>query len=220
MKLFSFLSLCLPPSKLKNKILNLFQHKKIDSSAYIGFSYINVNHLIIDKNVRIKHFVRMNGIEYVHLQENSYIGNHNTFYCSALAGDYGHFTLGKCSELVRQNSLDLTSNITIGNNVVVGGFGSQLWTHGFDVLRNRIQGEITIGNNVYVGSSTIFNLGVSICDNVSLGAGSVVSKSITEYGLHAGVPAVKKNDKYLIVESNFIKCISKKEGSHFFEKKL
>ena len=125
MKLFSLLSLCLPASTLKNRILNLFHNKSIDPTAYIGFSYINVEHLIIEKNVRIKHLVRMNGIEHVHLQENSYIGNHNTFYCSSSTGDHGHFKLGQHSELVRQNALDLTSNITIGNNVVIGGFGSQ-----------------------------------------------------------------------------------------------
>lgn len=220
MKLFPFLTLCIPPSKIKNRVLNLFNNKQIDLSAYIGFSFINVNNLVIDRNVRIKHFVRMNGIERIHLKENSYIGNHNTLYCALAAGDHGHFTLGENSELVRQNALDLTSNITIGNNVVVGGFGSQLWTHGFDVDRNRIQGEIIIGDNVYIGSSSIFNLGVSVCSNVSIGAGSVVCKSIKECGLHAGAPAIKKNDKYLIVETDSIKLIAKKEGSHFFEKKL
>lgn len=220
MKLFSLISLFFPPSKLKNKILNLFPNKMIASSAYIGFSYINVNHFIVEDNVRVKHLIRMNGVDYIHLQEGSYIGNHNTFYCDAMFGDRGRFILGRTSELVRQNSVDLTSNITIGDNVVIGGFGTQLWTHGFDVQRNRIQGEIVIGDNVYIGSSSIFNLGVSVCSNVSIGSSSVVSKSITESGLYAGTPAVKKHSNYVVKESDSIVRLFERDGSQFFEKKL
>ena len=220
MKLFPILTLLFPPSKLKNKVLNMFSHANIAEDAYIGFSYINVKQLTMEANAKIKHLVRMKGLDKVLLKNGSYIGNHNSFYCNANLGDKGYFTLGVNSELVRQNALDLTSNITIGDNVVIGGYGTQFWTHGFDVFRNRIQGEIFIADNVYIGSSTIFNLGVSICCNVSVGAGSVVSKPIVDSGFYAGVPATKKNDKYQFVESDMIKLITKKGDSHFFEKEL
>jgi len=219
-KLFSLLTLLLPPSKFKNKVLNLFSNVSISKEAYIGFSYINVKQIRIETNAKIKHLVRMKGLEKIFLKEGSYIGNHNSLYCNVTIGDKGHFTLGKNSELVSRNALDLTSDITIGNNVIIGGYGSQFWTHGFDVYRNRLQGEIFIADNVYIGSSTIFNLGVSICSNVSIGAASVVSKSISESGFYAGVPAIKKNDKYQFIETDIIKLVNKKGDSQFFEKEL
>ena len=47
-----------------------------------------------------------------------------------------------------------------------------------------------LGNKVYVGSNSSI-LPVSICDDVVIGAGSVVTKDITEPGTYAGNPAVK-----------------------------
>jgi acetyltransferase-like isoleucine patch superfamily enzyme len=45
-----------------------------------------------------------------------------------------------------------------------------------------------IGNNVSIGSNSTI-LPVNICDNVVIGAGSVVVKNITEPGVYAGNPA-------------------------------
>jgi acetyltransferase-like isoleucine patch superfamily enzyme len=46
----------------------------------------------------------------------------------------------------------------------------------------------TIGNKVYIGSNSTI-LPISICDDVVIGAGSVVTKNITESGTYAGNPA-------------------------------
>jgi len=45
-----------------------------------------------------------------------------------------------------------------------------------------------IGNSVSIGSNATI-LPVSICDNVVIGAGSVVTKDITVPGIYAGNPA-------------------------------
>jgi acetyltransferase-like isoleucine patch superfamily enzyme len=47
-----------------------------------------------------------------------------------------------------------------------------------------------IGNHVSIGTNSTI-LPVSICDHVVIGAGSVVTKNITEPGVYAGVPARK-----------------------------
>ena len=47
-----------------------------------------------------------------------------------------------------------------------------------------------IGNRVSIGSNVTL-LPVTVCDNVVIGAGSVVTKDITEPGVYAGNPAVK-----------------------------
>lgn len=47
-----------------------------------------------------------------------------------------------------------------------------------------------IGNNVSIGTNATI-LPVKICDNTVIGAGSVVTKDITEPGIYAGNPARK-----------------------------
>lgn len=47
-----------------------------------------------------------------------------------------------------------------------------------------------LGNKVYVGSNSSI-MPVNICDDVTIGAGSVVTKNITESGTYAGNPARK-----------------------------
>jgi acetyltransferase-like isoleucine patch superfamily enzyme len=47
-----------------------------------------------------------------------------------------------------------------------------------------------IGNQVSIGTNATI-LPVAICDNVVIGAGSVVTKNITETGIYAGNPAKK-----------------------------
>ena len=46
----------------------------------------------------------------------------------------------------------------------------------------------TIGNNVSIGSNATI-LPVSICNNVVIGAGAVVTKDIAEPGVYGGNPA-------------------------------
>lgn len=48
--------------------------------------------------------------------------------------------------------------------------------------------ETKIGNRVSIGSNATI-LPVEICDNVVIGAGSVVTKNITKKGIYAGNPA-------------------------------
>ncbi|MBK7855417.1 MAG: hypothetical protein IPJ79_11415 [Bacteroidetes bacterium] len=50
-----------------------------------------------------------------------------------------------------------------------------------------------IGNHVSIGTNATI-LPVTICDNVVIGAGSVVTKSITQPGIYAGNPAKKIKD--------------------------
>ena len=47
-----------------------------------------------------------------------------------------------------------------------------------------------IGNNVSIGTNATV-LPITVCDNVVIGAGAVVTKNITEPGIYAGNPAKK-----------------------------
>jgi acetyltransferase-like isoleucine patch superfamily enzyme len=87
--------------------------------------------------------------------------------------------------------------VTIGNHCFIG--------HGVmfinDMMREgRPSGDKTkwektrIGNHVTIGSNATI-LAIEICDNVLIGAGSVVTKNISEAGVYAGNPAKKIEEK-------------------------
>lgn len=82
--------------------------------------------------------------------------------------------------------------VTIGNDCFIGHgvmFINDLFSGGGPAGGDKTKWKSTqIGNHVSLGSNVTV-LPVSICDNVVIGAGSVVTKSIAEPGVYAGNPA-------------------------------
>jgi acetyltransferase-like isoleucine patch superfamily enzyme len=90
----------------------------------------------------------------------------------------------------------ICSLVTIGNDCFIGHgvvFINDLFSNGGPAGGDTTKYKATnIGNNVSIGSNATI-LPVSICDNVVIGAGSVVTKSITSAGTYFGNPAKKYN---------------------------
>lgn len=84
--------------------------------------------------------------------------------------------------------------VTIGEDCFIGHgtvFINDLFASGGPAMGDKSKWEATtIGNHVSIGSNATI-LPVLICDNVVIGAGSVVTKNITEPGVYAGNPAKK-----------------------------
>ena len=84
--------------------------------------------------------------------------------------------------------------VTISNNCFIGHgvmFINDKFKSGKPAAGNREAWQPTnIGNNVSIGSNATI-LPVDICDEVVIGAGAVVTKSINEPGVYAGCPAKK-----------------------------
>ena len=82
--------------------------------------------------------------------------------------------------------------VTIGNNCFIGHgvmFINDLFSNGGPAAGDKALWKCTsIGNNVSIGSNATI-LPVEVCDNVVIGAGAVVTKSITQPGIYAGNPA-------------------------------
>jgi len=87
--------------------------------------------------------------------------------------------------------------VTIGADCFIGHgvmFINDDWKAGRPAKGNRaLWKETIIGNKVSIGSNATI-LPVKICDNVVIGAGSVVTKDITQAGFYAGNPAKKLRD--------------------------
>ena len=86
----------------------------------------------------------------------------------------------------------ICSKVKIGNGCFVGHgvmFINDRFKNGGPAQGKKELWEATeIGNNVSIGSNSTI-LPVKICDNVIIGAGSVVVKNIDKPGVYAGNPA-------------------------------
>ena len=111
------------------------------------------------------------------------------FYC-----DYGYnISIGE-NFYANHNLVILDgAKVEFGNNVFIGpncGF----YTAGHHLeIESRNQGieyakPIKVGNNVWFGGNVVVLLGVTIGDNTSIGAGSVVTKSIPANVVAVGNP--------------------------------
>lgn len=82
--------------------------------------------------------------------------------------------------------------VTIGDSVFIGHgvmFINDTFSSGGPAGGNKDLWKSTnIGNNVSIGSNATI-MPVSICDNVVIGAGSVVTKNIDRPGFYVGNPA-------------------------------
>ncbi len=92
----------------------------------------------------------------------------------------------------------LCEMVTIGHDAFIGHgvvFINDAFRSGGPARGNRLAWEATvIGNRVSIGSNATI-LPVTICDDVVIGAGSVVTRSIDTSGTYVGNPARRLDDR-------------------------
>ncbi|CAI8806691.1 acyltransferase [Kosakonia quasisacchari] len=101
----------------------------------------------------------------------------------------GHTQVGKGSKI--QSHSFICEYVTIGERCFIGHgvmFANDMFRGGKPDPDSHNWGRIVIGNDVSIGSGATI-LAVTIADGCVIGAGSVVTKSISEKGVYAGNPA-------------------------------
>ena len=133
------------------------------------------------ENVKVVEPVNMYGCI---IGENSFIGP----FCEIQK----NVTIGPNSKI--QSHTFICEFVEIGAQCFIGHgvmFINDLFQEGGPAGGDQTKWKATkIGSNVSIGSNATI-LPVSICDGVVIGAGSVVTKDITEKGIYAGNPAKK-----------------------------
>jgi len=84
--------------------------------------------------------------------------------------------------------------VTIGDRVMFGPFVSiYAATHETEVQSRQdnieFAREVTIGDDCWIGGNVVILLGVVIGKGCTIGAGSVVTKSVPDYSVAIGSPA-------------------------------
>jgi len=101
-------------------------------------------------------------------------------------------TIGKNTKI--QSHTFICELVTIGENCFISHgakFVNDTFSQGKPAGGDKTKWKKTkIGNNVSIGTNATI-LPVTIANNVVIGAGSVVTKDITEKGIYAGNPARK-----------------------------
>ena len=139
------------------------------------------------------------GIKNVSFEENVTVINPSNIYgCEIGANTFiGPFVeiqkdvlIGKNCKI--QSHSFICELVTIGNNCFIGHgvmFINDLFSEGGPARGDKTKWKSTkIGNNVSIGSNATI-LPVTICDNVVIGAGAVVTKNILHSGVYVGNPA-------------------------------
>ncbi len=158
-----------------------------------GYKIISGKNLILEDNVFINAF-SINGII---LGNNVTIAKGSILQCTGVVANKGlGIIIGNNSALGAQSYLGGQGGIKIGDNVIMGP-GIKIFSenHNYSDANELIrkQGEnrkgVLIKNNCWIGANTTIVDGVEIEEGCIIAAGSVVTKSIPQNSIAAGVPA-------------------------------
>jgi sugar O-acyltransferase (sialic acid O-acetyltransferase NeuD family) len=112
--------------------------------------------------------------KWVEIGEGSIITAGVILTCNIKIGQHAHINL----------------NSTIGHDCTIGNYFTC-------APATNISGNCHLGNCVYFGTKSSIKEGVSVCDNVTVGMGGVVTKNIDKKGVYIGSPVTFMKEKLI-----------------------
>ena len=128
------------------------------------------------------------------------IGDYSRLFSGALCSGYKPIVIGHNCWIGQATILNSIENLTIGNNVRMGG-NSQIWTHVasgelLEGCRFYSEKPVVIEDNVWLmGFGHAVSPGVVLAKNTIVMSGSAVTKSTKAFHTYSGSPAIDITDK-------------------------
>src|SRR5690606_29128857 len=119
------------------------------------------------------------------VSENFIGASRNGKFDDAINFENQNIYIDQNSSILRGNYFDVVDEIIIGQNVVFGGNGSEIWSHGFTVNRKMLAGKVIFENDIFIGSNCIFTKGITVVSETTIAPASVIYKSILEKGIYS-----------------------------------
>lgn len=133
------------------------------------------------------------------------VADHVTFYpytYFSLGGENGRITVGDHTHFAPGCALYGAAGLSIGAHVNVAAHTvittvqhDPRLTPGVPMSQTGESRPITIADDVWFGANATVVPGVSIATGCIIGAGAVVTKDTTPYGVYVGVPAYRRGDR-------------------------
>ena len=191
---------------------NPFEHGYYDEFELRSFGFKSIGH-----NVRIAKNCTIIGLENISIENNVRIDGNVTIIASMSnpfhleshihIGSYSHIC-GSAGFIMRDFSA-LSAGVRIFTRS--DDFSGDFMTNPTVPAKytNVTDGEILIGRHSIVGNSSVILPGVAIGDGCSVGALSLVHKSLEAWGAYFGAPVKRignRSKKVLEVEQSFLKA--------------
>lgn len=190
------------PNPLKKFIYKHLLGWTIGKGVSIGLSYIEAENVVLMDNVKIGHFNIIKGLKFFHLGVNSKVNNFNRF--NGINKDWDNtFKAGNYCGITSFHVFDSGGGIYIGDNVTVGGYSTQIWTHEISLQQGKIIPKpVHIGSNTYIASSALLAPGSTIPSNSVVGLGAVVPGKLKcdDFSVIVGNPAIAKKKEFTVVK--------------------
>lgn len=172
---------------------------EIGEGAQVGFgTYLRA------RKIKIGRFARIGSVSFfdaetIEIGEDAKISEQ--VFVGGLSSPESHFHLGSRTILMQHTFINVARPVWIGDNTGIGG-KCTIFTHGS--WQNMLDGypvsfaPIHIGDNVWIPWQVFVMPGVSIGDGATIGANSLVTKSIPAGALAVGNPAkvIRTSEEY------------------------
>lgn len=195
----TFLVFLLPPSKLKNRLLNRLGHQ-VHPTAQVGISWVRrVERFELAEGVQINHFNVFLHMKLVQMGRGSTMVMFNWIVGGSGyepgAEDHGALRtlrMGESAHMISMHYLDCGGGVIMENNTWFTGIRSTVLTHAFDPVNGGIILEpVTLKQGAAVSTNCTLLPGVTVGEGALIAAGSTAwtRQEIAAAHLHGGVPA-------------------------------
>jgi len=193
------LAFLLPPSRLKNRLLNLLGHA-VHPSAVIGICLVHgVARFELAEGVRIGHFNHFAGLSLVKVGAQSRIVMYNSIHGGSglepgaePTPEQMSLLMGTQAHIISSHYLDCGGGLVLADRSWITGIRSTILTHAFDPQEGGVLLQpVRLEEGAVISTSCTMLPGTVVGEGAVLAAGSTTwtGQQLQSGHLHGGTPA-------------------------------